>query len=198
MLAKTATERKILQCIEPVADSLDFAIVRVRILGGRVRTLQIMAEKKGGGMPLASCGQLSSVISLVLDESDIIQDKYTLEVSSPGIDRPLTRICDFKNAIGYLVRIESEEHVSIARKITGYVNDVIDIRLDNSEDLGVNDAYIMLGIDAKKYMYAKRAEAVEDEVRVRFSLLNDAKLVLTDGLISDAFRRGSYVANDNG
>ncbi|MFA7441296.1 MAG: ribosome maturation factor RimP [Sphingomonadaceae bacterium] len=96
--------------IEPVVESAGFALVRVAIIGGRNMTLQVMAEDpETGQMTIDQCARLSRRISAMLDEADPIDAEYSLEVSSPGIDRPLTRLADFDRWAGHLARVELAE-----------------------------------------------------------------------------------------
>ena len=81
--------------ITPVIEDMGFELVRVRLMGGETKTLQIMADKPDGGIEVDDCARISTAVSATLDVEDPIEDAYTLEVSSPGIDRPLTRLKDF-------------------------------------------------------------------------------------------------------
>ncbi len=93
--------------IEPVVTAAGFSLVRVSLSGGQNLILQIMAEDPATGqMTLSQCATLSRKISALMDEVDPIEDAYRLEVSSPGIDRPLTRLADFANWGGHLARVE--------------------------------------------------------------------------------------------
>ena len=94
--AKTPAEERIEAMITPLVESMGYEIVRVRIIGSGSPTLQIMAERPDGTMPIEGCEEVSRAISAALDVEDPISGKYTLEVSSPGIDRPLTREKDFE------------------------------------------------------------------------------------------------------
>ena len=106
MRVLTETERRILAIIEPEAEAMGLDIVRIRMMGGKTPTLQIMAEKPDGTMDVEDCAALSRAIGPLLDVEDPIRDAYNLEISSPGIDRPLTRPGDFANWSGHEVRVE--------------------------------------------------------------------------------------------
>lgn len=106
MRAQSELEIRILDMIEPVAAGLGLDIVRVRMLGGQPPTLQIMAERPDGTMSVAACAKLSRAISPVLETEDPIPTEYNLEVSSPGIDRPLTRVGEFVNWLGHEIKVE--------------------------------------------------------------------------------------------
>ena len=105
--ALSEIEKRILSIIEPEAEDLGFSIVRIRLMGSRTPVLQIMAERvSDGAMGVEDCATLSRALSPVLDVEDPIASEYNLEVSSPGIDRPLTRVGDFANWVGHEVRVE--------------------------------------------------------------------------------------------
>lgn len=106
MRALSELEIRILDMVEPVATGLGLEIVRVRVMGGDTPTLQIMAERPDGTMTVAACAKFSRAISPVLETEDPISTEYHLEVSSPGIDRPLTRVGDFAKWIGHEVKVE--------------------------------------------------------------------------------------------
>ena len=97
---------KVVQIIESAATSLGFDLIRVTFVGGRVQTLQIMAENSNGTMLVDDCARLSREISALFDVEDPIEGEYMLEVSSPGIDRPLTREKDFVKWAGFDIKIE--------------------------------------------------------------------------------------------
>ncbi len=106
MRALSELEMRILDMVEPVASGLGLEIVRVRVMGGDTPTLQIMAERPDGTMTVAACAKFSRAISPLLETEDPISSEYHLEVSSPGIDRPLTRVGDFAKWIGHEVKVE--------------------------------------------------------------------------------------------
>ncbi len=106
MRAQSEIEIRILDMIEPVAAGLGLDVVRVRVMGGQTPTLQIMAERPDGTMTVAACAKFSRAISPVLEAEDPIATEYHLEVSSPGIDRPLTRVGDFANWLGHEIKVE--------------------------------------------------------------------------------------------
>jgi ribosome maturation factor RimP len=106
MRAQSEIETRILGMIEPTAKGLGLDIVRVRVMGGHRPTLQVMTERPDGTVSVEDCARLSRRISPLLDEQDPIAGEYSLEVSSPGIDRPLTRAGDFGKWIGHEARVE--------------------------------------------------------------------------------------------
>ena len=95
LIAKTSIDQRLAAIVTPVIEGLGFELVRIRLMGGNAPILQIMADKPEGGIEVDDCATISSEISAHMDVEDPIEDNYTLEVSSPGIDRPLTRLKDF-------------------------------------------------------------------------------------------------------
>lgn len=110
---------KISDIIEATVESLGFELIRVTYGGGRKPTLQIMAERPDGTMNVDDCATLSREISLLLDVEDPLPEEYLLEVSSPGIDRPLTRAKDFERWIGFDAKIELNEQLDGRRRFRG-------------------------------------------------------------------------------
>lgn len=148
------------QLIEPEAKALGFALVRVKMMGGEDLTLQVMAERpETRQLTIDDCAALSRRLSDMLDEKDPIEEAYRLEVSSPGIDRPLTRIGDFADWVGHEARVTVVEAVDGRKQfksiLAGVEGDVI--RLDDPK---------------------------VGRVEIDFANLHSAKLVLTDALIS--------------
>ena len=161
MRAKTAEDRALLEMIDPVAESLGLAVVRVRLMGGTLRRrLQIMAERvTDHDISVEECARLSRAVSEVFDAADPISGEYLLEVSSPGIDRPLTRLIDFDLFEGYEARLETDRMVEGRKRFKGIV-------------AGVEGENIAIDLDG------------EDETAlIPFAWLADAKLVLTDELL---------------
>ena len=96
LIAKAAIDRRLAGIVAPVIEGMGFELVRLRLMGGRRALLQIMAERPEGGIEVEDCARISRAVSALLDVEDPISGEYTLEVSSPGIDRPLTRLKDFE------------------------------------------------------------------------------------------------------
>ena len=119
LIAKTAIDRRLADIVTPVIEGLGFELVRIRLMGGKTRTLQIMADRPDGGIEVDDCGEISTAVSAVLDVEDPIEDNYILEVSSPGIDRPLTRLKDFEMWKGWEARIETTELIDGRRRFKG-------------------------------------------------------------------------------
>ena len=140
MIALTQQERQILALVIPVAESLGMEIVRLRIQGGRRPHLQIMAEREGGAPTnVEDCASLSRAIAPMLDEADPIKEAYTLEVSTPGIDRPLTREGDFGRWVGHAAKVELARPIDGRRRFTGMITgedaDGAHIELDDETEL---------------------------------------------------------------
>ena len=122
MIALTEQERRILEIAAPVAERLGLEIVRLRVMGGRRPGPQIMTERAGGApTSVEDCAKLSRALSPVFEESDPIKEAYVLEVSTPGIDRPLTRPGDFGRWVGHEVRIELARPLDGRRRFTGTI-----------------------------------------------------------------------------
>lgn len=148
------------ELIEPEAKALGFALVRVKLLGGDDLTLQIMAERpETRQLTIDDCAALSRRISDLFDEVDPIEEAYRLEVSSPGIDRPLTRLADFADWVGHEARVNVAEAVDGRKQFKAKL-------------AGVDGSTVLLD-DPKT-----------GDVRVDFANIHSAKLVLTDALIN--------------
>ena len=161
-IAKAAIDRRIAEIITPVIEDMGFEVVRVRLMTGKESTLQIMVQRSDGTIEVDQCAQISTAVSALLDVEDPIVDVYTLEVSSPGIDRPLTRLKDFDQWKGFEAKIETEELIDGRRRFKG-------------ELAGIDGDEVLIDID-------------EGTIGLKFAWLSDAKLVLTDDLIRDVLR----------
>lgn len=170
LIAKTPIDRRMAEIIGPVIDDLGYELVRVRLMGGKTNTLQIMADRPDGGIEVDDCAKISNAVSAVLDVEDPLEDAYTLEVSSPGIDRPLTRLKDFDVWIGYEAKIETTELIDGRRRFRG-------------EIAGVEGDEVLITLPAP----GKDAEDIT--IGLHFDWLSDAKLMLTDELISEMLRQ---------
>jgi ribosome maturation factor RimP len=153
---------------EPVIESLGYRLVRVKVSSAEEATVQIMAERPDGTMTVEDCETISRTLSPILDESDPIEKAYRLEISSPGIDRPLVRKSDFERAAGHLVRIEMEIPFNGRKRFRGHLAGTEGnlARLTRDEVPEGEDAEVLLPI--------------ED--------MSDAKLVLTDELVRQTLR----------
>ena len=167
LIAKTAIDRRLAEIVTPAIEGLGFELVRIRLMGGKTRTLQIMADRPDGGIIVEDCAKISTAVSVVLDVEDPVEEQYILEVSSPGIDRPLTRLKDFEMWKGYEARIETTELIDGRRRFKGML-------------AGVEGEEVLIELE-------EGAEAVT--IGLQFEWLSDAKLVLTDDLIAEMLKQ---------
>ena len=167
LIAKTAMDRRLADIVTPVIEGLGFELVRIRLMGGATRTLQIMADLPEGGIGVDHCGDISTAVSAVLDVEDPIEENYVLEVSSPGIDRPLTRLKDFEMWKGWEARLETTELIDGRRRFKGTLG-------------GVEGDEVLIQIEEGKETLI---------LGLQFDWLSDAKLILTDELISEMLRQ---------
>jgi ribosome maturation factor RimP len=164
---KTAEDLKLLELLDPVAEAAGYAIVRLRLMGGEhQRRLQIMAERPADGeMNVEDCARLSRAISEIMDAADPIAGEYVLEVSSPGVDRPLTRLADFTAYEGYEARIELDRLAEGRKRFKGVL-------------AGVEDDNIAIDLEGEA-----------ETALIPFAWVTEAKLVLTDQLM----KRGAEI-----
>jgi ribosome maturation factor RimP len=163
LIAKAAIDRRLAEIIAPVIEGMGFELVRVRLMSGKQTTLQIMADRPEGGIEVDDCAEISQAVGAVLDVEDPILDEYTLEVSSPGIDRPLTRLKDFDMFEGYEAKLETSEMIDGRRRFKG----------------------ALAGIEGDEVL----VNVAEGTIGLKFDWLSDAKLVLTDDLIKEMLRQ---------
>ena len=164
---ETGTALQVAKLVEPVLENLGFRLIRVRMIGAAGRTLQIMAERPDGTMSIDDCETASRAISPLLDVEDPVSGSYDLEVSSPGIDRPLVRAEDFERWLGHEAKIELAEPLAGRRRFRGVIG-------------GFANGEVSLLIDSPDGGKEKV------EIRLPFDRISEAKLILTDRLIADA------------
>jgi ribosome maturation factor RimP len=157
---------------EPVLAELGYRLVRVRISGSAGCTVQVMAERPDGTMTIEDCETASRALSPVLDAADPIEGSYRLEISSPGIDRPLVRRSDFDRYAGHVAQVEMLVPIDGRRRFRGELNgtEAECVRLRTSDAPATESAEILLRIDD----------------------MMEARLVLTDALIAEALRRSKH------
>jgi ribosome maturation factor RimP len=149
--------------ITPAVEAAGYRLVRLRLLGGKRKTLQVMAERPDGGMDIEDCARLSRELSDFLEREDPIDGEFVLEVSSPGIDRPLTRLTDFARWAGHDAKIELKAPDAEGRKrFMGQL-------------LGLDDSSVVIEMSGARRTFP-------------FSSIAEAKLVLTDRLIQEDLR----------
>ena len=175
LIRETGLEARIANVVEPVVIDLGYDLVRVRVSGLNGMTVQIRAERPDGTMNVEDCEKISRDVSPALDVADPINREYHLEVSSPGIDRPLTRAKDFERWAGHEARIEMEMAVDGRKRFRGML-------------LGVRDS--ATGIRLLDTPEAGEAWLPLDDI-------GEAKLVLTDELIKAATPPPASSDNDN-
>ncbi|MBW6506445.1 MAG: ribosome maturation factor RimP [Rhodobacteraceae bacterium] len=168
LIAKAAIDQRLAGIVGPVIEGLGYELVRIRLMGGLSKTLQIMADRPEGGIDVDDCAKISTGVSAALDVEDPISEPYTLEVSSPGIDRPLTRLKDFDVWVGYEARIETEAQIDGRKRFKG----------------------ILAGTDGDEVLITL-PEGPEGELTIglKFDWLADAKLILTEELIAEMLRQ---------
>jgi ribosome maturation factor RimP len=158
---KTAEDHQLLDLLDPVAEAAGYEIVRLRLMGGdRARRLQIMAEDFQGSMLVEDCARLARALSAVMDAADPIAGEYTLEVSSPGIERHLTRLKDFFTWEGFEARLEIDRIAEGRKRFKG-------------ELAGVEGDLVAINIEGET-----------ETAMVPFAWLVEAKLVVTDALMA--------------
>ncbi|TMV93994.1 ribosome maturation factor RimP [Thioclava sp. BHET1] len=167
LIAKTAIDRRLADIVIPVIEGLGFELVRLRLQGGKTATLQIMADRPEGGIVVDDCAKISTAVSATLDVEDPIEDNYTLEVSSPGIDRPLTRLKDFEMWQDHEAKIETDEMIDGRKRFKG----------------------MLRGIEGSEILIEIENQGEQVVIGLQFDWLSDAKLVLTDELITEMLRQ---------
>lgn len=168
IIRESGIDARVAAIIRPALAGIGFRLVRVKLLGQNGLTLQIMAERPDGSMTVEDCEEVSRAVSPALDVEDPIEKAYHLEVSSPGIDRPLVRTSDFVTWAGHLAKVDTSVMVGGRKRFKGIIESV--------DDDGVTIAD------------EKTVEAGDGPVRLPFETLADARLILTDELIQDALK----------
>ncbi len=174
---ESGTEARVAAIVAPALAAIGFRLVRVRLLGQNGLTLQVMAERPDGSMTIEDCEEASRALSAVLDVEDPIDKAYHLEVSSPGIDRPLVRKADFEAALGHLVKVETSVMVGGRKRFRGKLTEV------------TADSFTL---ENDKASYGDDPVAT-----IPFDALDEAKLVLTDDLIREALKKDKQLRKEN-
>ena len=182
LVTETGVDARIAEIVEPVIEALDMRLVRVRMSGQNGNTLQIMAERNDGTMTVEDCEAVSRAVSPVLDVEDPVEKAYHLEISSPGIDRPLVRKSDFVRWEGHLARCDASVLINGRKRFRGYIRNVTETGFS---------------IEREQPAYGEDNMAV-----IPFSALAEAELVLTDELIRESLRadkaaKAAQAANGN-
>ena len=156
-------DRKLAELLNPILEDLGFEMVRIRLSSGDPSTLQIMADRLNGQIGVDDLANINTVIGTILDVEDPITENYTLEISSPGIDRPLTRKKDFDNYQGFEAKLETTELIDGQRRFKGIL-------------AGISNEEVLINLE-------------EGTVGFKFNWLADARLVLSDDLIKQMLRK---------
>jgi ribosome maturation factor RimP len=169
LIVEPGLPARVATIVEPVIEQLGYRLVRVRVSSAEGCTVQVMAERPDGTMSVEDCEAVSRALSPVLDVADPIERAYRLEISSPGIDRPLVRKSDFERYTGHVAKIETSMPIQGRKRFRGVLagteGETARIRRDDA------------------------AEGEETEIMIPIEEMSEAKLVLTDELVSEALRR---------
>lgn len=176
-LTESGLGARIAALAEPVLAGLGFRLVRVKVSGGETATVQVMAERPDGTFAIEDCEAVSRELSPVLDAHDPINGAYRLEVSSPGIDRPLVRPSDFVAWAGHEAKLELKEPVNGRKRFRGLIE-------------GFEDGEVRVVCDLE--------DLGKQVLGFPVALVADAKLVLTDELVRQSLRRGKKKSEGSG
>ena len=182
LIVETGLDRRVADIIEPTIEQIGYRLVRVRLLAQNGATLQIMCERPDGTITVEDCEAVSMAVSPVLDVEDPIDKAYHLEVSSPGIDRPMVRKSDFTRWLGHLLKCETSILVEGRKRFRGKI----------------------LAADETAFTLERDQPAPGDAptIVIPFTALAEGKLILTDELIRDALAadkkaKAAQAANEN-
>ena len=167
-IRETGVAGQIADLVDPVIADLGFRLVRVRIMGRDDQTVQIMAERADATISIEDCEAISRQLSPLLDAADVMPGTYNLEISSPGIDRPLVRPSDFEDWAGHQAKIELTELLDGRRRFSGTL-----------EGFGDGEARLEVDLD----------QIGVQVIGLPVDLIGEARLVLTDELVRDSLRR---------
>jgi ribosome maturation factor RimP len=171
LVTETGLSARVATLAAPVLEDLGLRLVRVRVSGSAGScTVQIMAERPDGSMPIEDCEAASRALSPVLDASDPVESAYRLEISSPGIDRPLVRRSDFERYAGHVMKVELAMPRDGRKRFRG----------------------VLMGADGDAARL--RSEETGEETLLPIEEMSEARLVLTDALIAESLRRGKAAA----
>jgi ribosome maturation factor RimP len=177
LITETGVAARVAAVVEPAIEDLGFNLVRVKITAENGSTVQIMAERPDGTMSVNDCATVSRAISPVLDLEDPVPQAYHLEISSPGIDRPLVRASDFERWAGYEAKVEMAVPLDGRKRFRGFIR-------------GVENGQAIIDLPDVK-------EGLDPIARLPLTDLAEAHLVLTDNLIRESLRRGSAPSDDD-
>ena len=175
-VTETGVAAKIAALAEPVIEALGFRLVRVVVSNRDGGTLQVMAERADGQINVSELTKISRDLSPLLDAHDLISDRYFMEVSSPGIDRPLVRPVDFRMWIGYEAKIKVNQAIDGQKRFRGFI-----------EGFENNEVLLRASVGEDK---------TEQVLGFAPALIEDAKLVMTDALIKAAMAGKAAQSSD--
>ena len=156
-------DKKLAELLNPILEDLGFEMVRIRLSSGDPSTLQIMADRLNGQIGVDDLANINTSIGTILDVEDPITENYTLEISSPGIDRPLTRKKDFDSYQGFEAKLETTELIDGRRRFKGIL-------------AGISNDEVLINLE-------------EGTVGLEFNWLSDARLILSDDLIKQMLQK---------
>ena len=155
-------ERKILLIANPIIQDMGFEVIRIRLIDGKSKLIQIMIDSPKMNLTVDDCANVSNELSAAIDVEDPYEDTFNLEVSSPGIDRPLTRLCDFDQWNGYEAKLETTSAIEGQKRFKGILS-------------GTDDDEVLIKMDI-------------GTIGLKFDWLSDAKLILTDELLRETLQ----------
>jgi ribosome maturation factor RimP len=178
IVTETGLDARVAAIVEPIIEGLGYRLVRVKISTRNGQTVQIMAERPDGSMTVEDCGAISRNISPALDVEDPVTAAYHLEVSSPGIDRPLVRRSDFARWAGHVAKLELSEPIEGRRRYRGVLlgleGDVTALKLDDAP------------------------QGAPDRVLIPLGSIQEARLVMTDALVAETLRETKRLQRADG
>ncbi len=177
LIVETGIDARVAAIIAPVVASVGYRMVRVKMINNNGAVMQIMAERSDGTMSVEDCEILSRALSPVLDIEDPVRTAYSLEVSSPGIDRPLVRRSDFETWCGHVAKVETDHLINGRKRFRGVL-----IRVDGDDVLLRRD---------------NAAAGEEKDYKIPLTSIAEARLVLTDELIREALKRDKALRKAN-
>ncbi len=162
LITKTLLESRILLIAKPIIQDMGFEVIRIRLIDGKSKLIQIMIDSPKMNITVDDCANISNELSAAIDVEDPYEDAFNLEVSSPGIDRPLTRLCDFDQWSGYEAKLETTTAIEGQKRFKGILS-------------GTDGDEVLIKLDI-------------GTIGLKFDWLSDAKLILTDALIRETLQ----------
>lgn len=162
LITKTLLESRILLIAKPIIQDMGFEVIRIRLIDGKSKLIQIMIDSPKMNITVDDCANISNELSAAIDVEDPYEDTFNLEVSSPGIDRPLTRLCDFDQWSGYEAKLETTTAIEGQKRFKGILS-------------GTDGDEVLIKLDI-------------GTIGLKFDWLSDAKLILTDALIRETLQ----------